>query len=134
MQLVYSLAMAHRLLHEIGNIRNLLRVFVTGSAKTRHNRASLNLQYKALITMREILAYYFKIHKYLSDSFLVEEGTNNKNLDIILFTCSRGVGKYLFCCSKPKDTQALVYVTSKRSYTIDFSSPISPLYAVQKDE
>ena len=31
--------------------------FVTGSAKTRHNHASLNLQYKALNTLGEILAY-----------------------------------------------------------------------------
>ena len=32
--------------------------YVTGSAKTRHNRANINLQYKALNTMGEILQYY----------------------------------------------------------------------------
>ena len=36
----------------------LLSPQVTGSAKTRHNRASLTLQYKALNTLGEILAYY----------------------------------------------------------------------------
>ena len=32
--------------------------FVTRSARTQHNPASLNLQYKALNTMGEILVYY----------------------------------------------------------------------------
>ena len=32
--------------------------YVTGSAKKGHNRTSLNLQYKALNTLGEILAYY----------------------------------------------------------------------------
>ena len=34
------------------------RAGVTGSAKKGHNRTSLNLQYKALNTLGEILAYY----------------------------------------------------------------------------
>ena len=33
-------------------------ITVTRSAKTRHNSASLNFQYKALNTMGEILVYY----------------------------------------------------------------------------
>ena len=44
---------------------------------------------------------------FLNAYFLVEEGTNNKKLDIILFLYSRGVGKSLFQCNRPKDTQAM---------------------------
>ena len=36
------------------------------SVKTQHNCASLNLQYKALNTISEILAYYFE-HFVLSE-------------------------------------------------------------------
>ena len=36
----------------------LYSTIVTGSAKKGHNRTSLNLQYKALNTLGEILAYY----------------------------------------------------------------------------
>ena len=43
----------------IPNIQYCLSLlFVTGSAKKGHNRTSLNLQYKALNTLGEILAYY----------------------------------------------------------------------------
>ena len=35
-----------------------LETYVTGSAKKGHNRTSQNLQYKALNTLGEILAYY----------------------------------------------------------------------------
>jgi len=63
---------------------------------------------------------------FLNISVLVKERPNHKNLDIILFDCSRGVGKSLFSYSRPKD-MSFVYVTSKRSYSIDFSSWISPL-------
>jgi len=68
---------------------------VTGSAKTGHNCTSLNFQYKALNT----LGTYLHIV-----SFLVKEDRNNKNLDVILFACSRGVQKSLFCYSRPKDS------------------------------
>ena len=69
----------------------------SGSAKKGHNRTSLNLQYKALNTLGEILAYYFKNSvNCFNPSFLVKEGTNNKTLDIILFACSRGVGNSWF--------------------------------------
>ena len=40
-----------------------MKIFVTGSAKTRHNRASLNFQYNALNTMGEILAYFKKYYR-----------------------------------------------------------------------
>ena len=33
-------------------------LIVTGSAKKGHNRTSLNIQYKALNTLGEILVYY----------------------------------------------------------------------------
>jgi len=62
---------------------------VTGSAKTGHNRTSLNLQYKALNTLGTYLCIVKK--NSLNDSFLVKEERNNKNLDIILLACSRGV-------------------------------------------
>ena len=77
-------------------------IIVTGSAKTGHNRTSLNLQYKALNT----LGAYLRIVKkksvnFLNISFLVKEG---QNLDIILFAYSRGARKSLFRCSRPKDS------------------------------
>ena len=37
----------------------------------------------------------------------MKEGTNNTTLDSILFTYSRGAGKYLFHCSRPKDMQVM---------------------------
>ena len=37
----------------------------------------------------------------------MKERTNNTNLDIILFTYSRGVGKSLFHCRRPKSTQVM---------------------------
>jgi len=57
-------------------------------------------------------------------SFLVKEGSNNKKLDIILFACSRGVGKSLFHCStagtRIRKLWAFVYAMSKQSYVIQF--------------
>ena len=44
---------------------------------------------------------------FLNALFLVKEGNNNKILAIILFVCSRGVGKSLFRCSRPKDTDVM---------------------------
>ena len=44
---------------------------------------------------------------FLNVSFVVKEGSNNKNLDISLFAYSKGVGKSLFCCSRPKDTEVM---------------------------
>ena len=35
-------------------------IYVTRSVKRGHNRTSLNLQYKALNTLDEILVYYWK--------------------------------------------------------------------------
>jgi len=79
-------------------------VYVTGSAKTWHNRASQNFQYKALNVMREMLAYFKKYYKiFLNVWFVEKETSNNKNLDIIWFTYSRRVRKSLFSCSRPKD-------------------------------
>ena len=51
--------------------------------------------------MGEILTYYWKIFE---PSFLVKEGTNNKTLDVILFACSREVGKSY---SRPKNTEVM---------------------------
>jgi len=66
--------------------------YVTGSAKTGHNYTSLNLQYKALNTLGTYLHIIKKkFVNFLNVSFLVKEEGNNKNLDIILFACSRGV-------------------------------------------
>ena len=63
---------------------NVIFRYVTGSAKTRHNRASLNFQYKALNTMGEILAYFKKYYGFFLNAwFLEKEMSNIKNLDII---------------------------------------------------
>jgi len=67
-----------------------LVTYVTGSVKTGHNCTSINLQYKALNTLGAYLYIVEKFHKFF-ERFLVKEGHNYKNLDIILFTCSRGV-------------------------------------------
>jgi len=65
--------------------------YATRSAKTRHIRASLNLQYKPMITMCKILAYFkIKFVKFINAFFLVKKGSSGKNLDIILFAYSRG--------------------------------------------
>ena len=60
-----------------------------------------------------------KFHKILNAFFLVKKRPNNKNLDIILFTYSRGAQNSLFHCGVhiSKDTEViwvLVYVTSKQ--------------------
>ena len=65
--------------------------YVTGSAKTRHNGASLNFQYRLLITIGEIFALMKKVVKSLNNLFFVKKWCNDKNLDIILFDYSRGV-------------------------------------------
>ena len=52
--------------------------FVIGSAKTQHNCARLNFQYKALNAISKIPAY-LKIFFW----FVEKEMSNNKNLDII---------------------------------------------------
>ena len=58
--------------------------YVTGSAKTRHNRASLNFQYKALNAVGETLAYFKKYYRFFLNALFEEKETsNNKNLDII---------------------------------------------------
>ena len=46
---------------------------VTRSSKTQHNHASLNLQYKSLITMYKFLVYFKKIVKLLNAFFLSSE-------------------------------------------------------------
>ena len=48
--------------------------YVTGSAKTRHNRASLNFQYKALNAMGEILAYFEKYYGIFFECLVRREG------------------------------------------------------------
>ena len=92
------------------------------------NSTSLNLRYKALNAMGEIFVYYSV--NLLNAFFLVKEGTNNKNLDIILFAYSRGVGKSLFCCRGPNDTQVMS-VCLYHVKAIDFPSQSLPLYAVK---
>jgi len=58
--------------------------YVTGSAKTRHNRASLNFQYKALNVMDKLLVCFKKNYRiFLNAWFIEKETSNNKNLDII---------------------------------------------------
>ena len=71
-----------------------------------------------------------------SASFLVKERANNKTLDIILFACSEGVGKSLFRYSRPKNTEVMSICLrmSKRSYVINFSLRILPLYTVKKGQ
>ena len=82
--------------------------WVTGSAKTQHNRTSLNFQYKALNVMGEILAYFKKYYGIILNTWFIEKETSsNKHLDIIWFAYSRGVQKSLFCCSRPKDTPVM---------------------------
>ena len=72
---------------------------MTGSV---HNGASLNFQYKPLIAMGKTFGNYKKSVKFLNALFFVEIGYNDKNLDIIVFTYSRGVLYSLFCCSRLK--------------------------------
>ena len=98
-----------------------------------HNCTSLTL--KAFKTLSAYLHIIFKIRKFL-DAFNLVKERPNKSLDITLFGCSRGV---CFVAVDPRIHKlwALVYVTWKRSYTIDFSSWISSLNAVKiikKDE
>ena len=63
-----------------------------------------------------------------------QEGTNNKTLDITFFTCSRGVGKSLFRCSRPKDTEVVsICLCHVKAIVRDqFSLQIPSLYAVKK--
>ena len=112
---------------------------MTGSAKKGHNRTSLNLQYKALNTLGEIFAYLNQTLRVnlLNASFLVKEGTNNKRLHIILFTCSSEVGKIFISLQWTQgylSDEILFTVMSKQLYAIDFSSRIWPLYATKKGE
>ena len=69
--------------------------------ENRLNHTSLNLQYKGLNTISEILL------KFLSTLFLVKKGTNNKNLDITSFTYSRRAWKSLLYCSRLKNVDAM---------------------------
>ena len=72
----------------------------------------------------------------MNATFVVKEGTNNKNLDIILFAYSRGLEDLCFVAVDPRIRKlwAFVYVTLNPSYVIDFSSRIFPLYAVKKGD
>ena len=54
-----------------------------------------------------------KFHIFLNASFLVKEGTNDKTLDITLFARSRAVGKYLFRCSRPNDTEERLFMSRR---------------------
>jgi len=81
----------------------LLYMYVTRSAKTLHNHASLNLQYKLMITMYTCIFRRKKIVKFVNAFYLVKKGSSGKNLDIILFIYSRGTQKLLFSCSGLKD-------------------------------
>jgi len=73
---------------------------------------------------------------FLIVSFLVKEGRNNKNLDIILSPTQEEFENLCFVAVGPMIHKlwVLVYVTSKQSYAIDFSSRILPLNAVKKEE
>jgi len=101
--------------------------FMTRSVKTRHNR--LNFQYKALIAMGEILAYFKKYYGiFLNAWFIEKETSNNTNLDIIWFTYSRGVWKSLFCYCRTKDTpdmgvclRNVETILRNRFFLIDFA-------------
>ena len=64
--------------------------------------------------------------------FHIEE--RNKYLDIILFTYYRGVQKYLFYCSRLKNTQVIGICLRHMEAIVHDQSPsqISPLYAVKK--
>ena len=60
-----------RSLHKAYLFRHL--VYVTGSAKTGHNRTSLNLQYKALKTLGAYWRIIEKFHKIFERFFLCEQ-------------------------------------------------------------
>jgi len=78
-------------------------------------------------------AYAFSVLLF----FKTAAGLRVKNLDIILFACSREVKKILVllqCTQGYVKLWALVYVMSKQLYVIYFSSWILPLNAVKKDE
>ena len=45
-----------------------------------------------------------------NNSFLLKEGSNNKNLDIILFACSRGVKNICFVTVDPRICKLWVFV------------------------
>ena len=66
----------------------------------------------------------------------MKEGTNNNTLDILLFACSRGVGKSLFHCSRPKDTEVMSICLRHVEMIVRdrFSSQILPFYIVKKGE
>ena len=99
---------------------------MTGSAKIRHNCASLNFQYKALNILGEILAYFKKYYGFFLNAWFVEKKTsNNKNLG---FAYSRGVRKSFFRCSRPKGTPVMDVclwhiekIVRDRLFLIDFA-------------
>ena len=107
---------------------------MTESAKTRHNRTSLNFQYKALNTMGKILVYFKKYYRIFLNGWFVEKKISNwissdlptqEEFENLCF-----VAVDLRICQ----LWVFVYGTSKRSYVIDFSSLISSLFAVKKDD
>jgi len=83
----------------------LLRLYVTGYAKTRHNRTSLNFQYKVLNAIGEILVYFKKHYGIFLNAWFVEKETSNNNNN--WFAYSRGGRKSLFRCSRPKNTPVM---------------------------
>ena len=67
----------------------------------------------------------------------MKEGTNNKHLDTIYLPAQEELENLGFVAVNPRirELRAFVYdVMSKRSYAINFSSQIFPLYAVKKGE
>ena len=65
----------------------------------------------------------------------MKEGTNNENLDIILFTYTQEEFENLcFFAVDPRTHKlwSFVYIMSKQSYAINFLKQILPLYAVKK--
>ena len=95
--------------------------------------------YNKKVNMCLLLMEYsiFTSHSPLSIFFrrfvLGEEWANNKNLDIILLTYSKGVQNLCFVAVDAR-IQKFVYITSKQKYTINLSSLISFSYAVKKGE
>ena len=76
-------------------------VFVTGSVKTKHNSTiqilNTALEYNGL-QKKIIQAYYY------SATLLVKAVSNSWNLGVNLCSNTKGVIKFLFCCSAPKET------------------------------
>jgi len=98
------------------------------------NRESLNFQYKALNVMGEILAYFKKILRNFFECLI-----RSVTIKTWISSDSPTQEEFENLCFVAVDLRirqlwVFVYGTSKRSFAIDFSSLISPLFAVKKGD